>query len=589
MASAETHTEMRPPRYTSERPLEARSCSKDKAALRIARKAFGVLRTRRTNAKQRRDGTDIREAADDVVNSHVEEEKQAGPSEEATTRVPENSSPEPFFYGDNPPIWLGMSSMYDGTGEWPKKKDPEKLAKQYSWSNIGFPRDESLVLSSYEKDTLIDRTMPTVAALTETVRLIRTRPSEKIADGGKAKRSMEGQRIIDDFTMNGSTVTSVRFLDVDIFANSRRETYRTCKTSTEFEKAVTEGICEQPALDVEQWAAAYVLLAKGGDIGGRVNDYWTRARDLARQQLHVKPELEADIRQQMKTATSNDHAFTEMLSVVREAIKIKTANPYFQSRRDAYAVEQGLFHYIDSDITMVFDKHGVVIAFQCSDVFRKLLDGGVQAAVTKDFENFSTRQPVPIPDMTRHGLHYIDWLAERPELDFRNPRNNPRLAKSGVYHFGARCPAGDPTGNQEPDLTKDSGKRVWEDRGVRSQLKTLHFNALGACTELVTFFFDLLDHELLKEYQKVATEVATLDHQPFATRHSGDPFSMRALLINLMTHDHRDESDWKRGFAGLVAVAGPADQEPSWLCTALSWPRAVPFYHEVERQTVCGR
>lgn len=56
---------------------------------------------------------------------------------------------------------------------------------------------------------------------------------------------------------------------------------------------------------------------------------------------------------------------------------------------------------------------------------------------------FEDVDAIPTPDMTRHGLHYCQWLVERPELDFRNRGNNPRKAKSGVYHYGCRFAVGD--------------------------------------------------------------------------------------------------------------------------------------------------
>ncbi|RYO74177.1 hypothetical protein DL764_010931 [Monosporascus ibericus] len=88
--------------------------------------------------------------------------------------------------------------------------------------------------------------------------------------------------------------------------------------------------------------------------------------------------------------------------------------------------------------------------------------------------------------MTRHGLHWIDWLAKNSKLDFRRPENEPRLAKSGVYHFGARCRSGNPNGNHGIRLTKDSARRLHEDGVLDIRLMPkLDQNTSGAYTEII--------------------------------------------------------------------------------------------------------
>ena len=81
---------------------------------------------------------------------------------------------------------------------------------------------------------------------------------------------------------------------------------------------------------------------------------------------------------------------------------------------------------------MALDRNGELIACIVSDAFRKLLGAEVEGKVAQSFETTSTLFPVPWPDMTRHGLHWADWLPEHPEFDFRLPEANLRLAKSGV-------------------------------------------------------------------------------------------------------------------------------------------------------------
>lgn len=40
----------------------------------------------------------------------------------------------------------------------------------------------------------------------------------------------------------------------------------------------------------------------------------------------------------------------------------------------------------------------------------------------------------------------------------------------------------------------------------------------------------------------------------FETRKSQEPFAMRALVVNLMTNEHKDHGDWQCGLAGLTKL-----------------------------------
>lgn len=84
---------------------------------------------------------------------------------------------------------------------------------------------------------------------------------------------------------------------------------------------------------------------------------------------------------------------------------------------------------------MVLDAEGEIIYFQLEKAFNHFIWGELQEQSFRAIEAYSTLHAVPLPDMTRNGLHYIEWLVSHPELDFRNPRNDPRKAKSGLYHL----------------------------------------------------------------------------------------------------------------------------------------------------------
>ncbi|KAI7773875.1 hypothetical protein LA080_009698 [Diaporthe eres] len=584
------------PRYPGEKPMPSRTASNDEAALTMAKLALQAKEKlalkNKEKAKKRKqskpagngdgdpeqqekqhgdveaDQQDTAEAdqqgtaevdqQDTVDGGTVAGDLDRADSQHEASQPKEESTdssipwPEmPFAYGDVSQLRLPLKSMYDGSGQWPERTGPG--GKKYSWSNIGFPKDDSLVVSDFEENTHIDTDEPHIMEFATDVNNIRCKDPKEISDGA-VEFIQEKNRIIETFKVHGRTVCRVKFSDVD--ASGKGSPYSLSAMSKSIERKIDEDFGVPPNLQIERWVMAHVLLSMGGQIGGRTNDYWSRARSLAQQQLHVNPGLEDEARQQMEAADhESDPAFSKMLALVKTGCPIKAHNLYHQAKRNDYATENGLLYKVENtDIIMVLDQSDNLILIQCGDVFKELLTKAVQKLVTQSFETYSTLTPVPWPDMTRHGLHWISFLSERPDLDFRNPDNDPRMAKSGVFHVGARCEIGDPDGRKLPGPTKDNaGRRVPLRGHVFHQLVKLRYSAFGACTEISKFFFQILEPTLLQQYIRVADQVAKLG-VPFQTRRSDEPFSMRALLVNLMTYEHQDTGDWHHGYAFLLPV-----------------------------------
>jgi hypothetical protein len=287
----------------------------------------------------------------------------------------------------------------------------------------------------------------------------------------------------------------------------------------------------------------------------RREDSWRKARNIAQQLLHYSPGLEEIAEKQLKEEM--DPALREMVDIVKGGIAINTFNPYFQAKRDKLAIEQSLFHIVDAEITMVLDRNTKVIAFQLSDAMTKLLNQAIHDEIIEAFDTYSTLQPVPLPDGTRHGLHWVEFLRKYAEKDFRNTENDLRLAKSGAYHLGVDFPTGDSHGEGAMSSKQDSGRRLeGASAHILKQLEKLRYGAFGACTAALSFCFKILDPALYAEYEGVAKEIEKSPNaeMAFKTCRGVDPWSIRAFLVNLMTTEHKDTSDWKFGFAGLVPV-----------------------------------
>ncbi|KAL1858752.1 hypothetical protein Daus18300_009886 [Diaporthe australafricana] len=566
------------PRYAGEQPLKKRTPENDEAALYMAQLAIQAKERlrKKKNKPTEEDGDDDAVDEEEGAQQHDidTDTAQQGPhpGAEAATSVQDYPDSQhdtlqsdeesidseipwpdmPPAEGDEPELRLPLKSMYDGSGEWPKRT--VKGSKQYTWSNIGFPRDDTLVVPDFEDDTHIDTDESSVIQLMTDISSIRSKTPQEIADGA-VKRVDEDNRTIETFEVHGRTVCRVKFGDVNAFGDG--SPYSVSQVSKSLEQKIDNEFGAQPNLEIERWVTAYLLLSKAGQIGGRTDSYWKTARSLAQEQFYLNPDLTDKVQEQIEAGElAKDPAFSKMLAKVKKGCPTKIYNPYHQARRNEFAADNGLLHKVQkADIVLVLDQSDNIILFQCTDVFRRLLTKGVQSRVVQSYETYSSRTPLPFPDMTRHGLHWISFLLERPDLDFRNPDNDPRVAKSGVFHIGGRCEVGDPNGRGMPALTKDNaGRRVPEQGDVHHQLVKLRYSAFGACTEIIKFFFEILDPDLLREYIRIADEVKKLDIVPFQTRRSGEPFLMRALLVNLMTYEHKDTGDWYHGYACLLPV-----------------------------------
>ncbi|RYP79712.1 hypothetical protein DL770_006554 [Monosporascus sp. CRB-9-2] len=460
----------RPPRHPAERPMQKRTAENDAKALKTVAPALEATVKKRTKSADKRRGTDSSKARDSGAQESTRHEQHV---QEDIHTTPQTEIPE---------VSCGEAAVMEPGGG--------RAAPHFR------------------------------------------RYSREIADDGVVDCQCRHNRVTETFTLHGRTVAKVKMEDADVFGPG--SPYSRGGASKELERKLDEEVGIQPTLEIEQWVAAHLLLAKAGQIGGRTEDYWRRARDTARQQLYTNKELEGKVRKQMQ-GDSPDAAFNDMIGMVGKGLMKKSFNPYAQSKRDDYAVKHGLLHVAEADIVMVPDKANHVIAFQFSDAFGELLIKNVENELTASLDTFSTLQPVPVPDMSRHGLQWVDWLAERPKLDFRIRENDPRRAKSGVYHFGGHCETGDPNGKKCPFPTRDSTVRtMYGQSQVLPQLHKLRFSAFGACTELARFFFGLLDPELLRQYTRVAAEVGKLGFVSFETRRQEDPF--------------------QRGFAALMSV-----------------------------------
>ncbi|KAI8622907.1 hypothetical protein F5Y19DRAFT_483305 [Xylariaceae sp. FL1651] len=376
---------------------------------------------------------------------------------------------------------------------------------------------------AFHKDTHIDRQDPSIVERAQSITDIETKNPEEISDAGVIREN-EDTRVINKFHIKGRYLAKIKFQD------NGGSTYGNCKNAARIENTNNQSFGNQPSLETVKWVIAQILLACAGQIGGRTRDGWKKARDLAKQELYLNPGLETRVKEQMQRNVDiedKDVPFTGMLRIVKQVLRRNSCNAYYQAERGQYTVDQGLlYHIIDTDIVMVVNQADQIITFQIADAFDAVFarDRCICKEVVRSIKISSSFHRLPVPNMTRHG--------------------------SGCVLFGGRCEIGDADGKKGIYLSKDL---LSPDTCVNGELQKFDMSALGACTE-VTSFFELGDPTLLDEYKAIAVQISKFKRVPFQTRLQNDPFVMKAVLVNLMTNDHRDRSDCKDGLAGLIPL-----------------------------------
>lgn len=235
---------------------------------------------------------------------------------------------------------MRLESVYGDSRDWPKsgKTLGIKGAVQYSWSNIGFPKDPQLAVQDLEDRTEIDMDNLNIAALAQDILAVKNRNAEDIADVDTLRAEIDTGRTIELFKLRGRRVAKVVIEGVD--ARQRGVDYKKLKTAKAFEKNMQkEYQIKKPSLETEHRVMTHVLLSRGGQIGGKSCDYWKTARNLAQQHIYLDHGL--DDRIQNSLAKSNhDEAFARMLEMVKKCIKQNAFNPYYQAQRGKLVFHQ---------------------------------------------------------------------------------------------------------------------------------------------------------------------------------------------------------------------------------------------------------
>ncbi|KAI9770364.1 MAG: hypothetical protein M1839_003206 [Geoglossum umbratile] len=165
-------------------------------------------------------------------------------------------------------------------------------------------------------------------------------------------------------------------------------------------------------------------------------------------------------------------------------------------------------------------------------------------ALANNIEKYTESQPPPTVLDCRHA-HHKWWLKQDGNEHFRPPKG-----RCGVYHWGTWFEQGQT--ERGPIWSKDyraGGTHSGVSDGAYAvRLRQQLMWSLGNMTRAVDLLFRIVDNPMREQYHAAwqrllpAVRVSTTENEPF---------TLRAVLINVLTEAHIDCNDWENGWAWI--------------------------------------
>jgi hypothetical protein len=380
------------------------------------------------------------------------------------------------------------------------------------------------------------------------------------ADGGSVNTEVdkEGDRVFENFHFCGFSVCRIKFMKIDYKAN---RPYATSALAKRNKVKMEAQVAPAPSLELVQWGMAKVLHSKRGDIGGKGEQCWSTLRTEAQKHLWLnRNNRDADVAEMTKGAS--DKAFLSYLADVKKNSKKVSKDDFqwFEALKVAERDHTICRPILGKDIVHIVDKNHKMVAFVFARALQTLFPPRAEEKMEETFDNWSHYHALSKPDR-RHPLHEADFLPRNPQFDIQRARN-PHRAKAYVEHYGIHAPIGHTDGSL---ITKTAGHRM--DLHMRNEFPTILYPKLcqggfRVSTETVNFFFKQLCPEDFEEY----AEICRLSDQDLMlhTEAEVETFPLRALLGNVATQDHTDESDAPYGVAGIVTFGEFEGETREW-------------------------
>ncbi|KAI1076621.1 hypothetical protein F5B20DRAFT_593892 [Whalleya microplaca] len=234
---------------------------------------------------------------------------------------------------------------------------------------------------------------------------------------------------------------------------------------------------------------------------------------------------------------------------------------FFQHYKDAASVVgNDIYERVDKDVFLVIDAHGETILCSVRQLFQRLFGKATTDKVTDAVKKWAALPPLPQPDTARHAVDEIIRQDKHPELDIEKATTPAELEQRSmcVVHYGtwAQQGHGDPDDVYLTDDTNLEGNGSWRrfrnrPNYARTVLPRFKRGVLGLSSEVVRF---LLRTVAPKEYEECLEVFRGLPKENRIAVSPPNWATMFVLGINSFTERHKDKTDVKKGFAGLVLL-----------------------------------
>ena len=230
----------------------------------------------------------------------------------------------------------------------------------------------------------------------------------------------------------------------------------------------------------------------------------------------------------------------------RSAIK---RSQYEQFDRDEIAAEDPsiLIRVPDGVIHILTDCNGDVLTFCWPKALQWFFGDDLVEKTAEHIELYARHHKPEFPDQGRHAMNPY-WCRKHPEYQPKGRKKEGKVPL-GVYNFGCGGVTGHKTAKPtiKPDSKNDKKPEV-----IRLREEMMREGVMPWITKTHKFVQGILDPGLLAAQMKVMQHYDSELTRPTI---EGDPFPLRAILVNPLTTDHRDKSDLSNGFA-LMTTTG---------------------------------
>lgn len=287
------------------------------------------------------------------------------------------------------------------------------------------------------------------------------------------------------------------------------------------------------------------LASKTGRDGNNKDKFYKPLWYKAIDSLWRQQSTWADVEKEWTESTTE---IKQTVDTLKANYKPRTPTPFQQYERDLKAHhDDTILQYIPDDtIYLLVDAAGRVLCFRWERALQFMFTEELAQKAAEQFEKYVSHDPPKEPGFKRQAMD-AHWVRHNPQFDKANAAQYPGASR-GVYFFGF----GEEQGQGRVKIKHSSGGEIGSTRhlsqnpeNARIRDEMIYWGVMPAIAISHILVQMILDPELLEAQQQVMAYFP--DKQTF--RQPGTPYSLLALLCDVLTTDHRDDDDWEGGLA----------------------------------------